>query len=96
MALHSPGHNRFLRVKGDSVDANGGDKDIDQLPAGWQDERLLAVDYDGRCALYSEAHKRFVRLEGSGAVNAKGGAGLDAQALPADRLMERFRIVVVG
>ena len=43
IALHNRLHNRFVRLIGDSVDAKGGVKDVDQLPARWDCERFTVV-----------------------------------------------------
>ena len=60
IALHSPCHNRFLRMVGDgTVDGNAGIVDYDKLPSDWAQERLKVVTLDlsnGRCVKTLTGH----------------------------------------
>jgi hypothetical protein len=43
VAFHGCHHNRFIRMKDNSVDAKGGNKDVDQLPLEWKSEQWEVV-----------------------------------------------------
>jgi hypothetical protein len=95
IALHSPTHNRFIRMMGDHVDAWGGTMDLDDLPEEWDSERFTLVDAgNGEFALHSATHKRFVRMVDA-TVDSKGGEKA-ADELPRGWVCERFTIVDAG
>ena len=63
VALYQVTHpgNSFVRMNGNSVNCKGGPKAIDTLPFDWDSERFLVVNAgNGRFALYSPSHRRFL------------------------------------
>ena len=57
VALHSPAHNRFVRLISEKVDAHGGPMDFDKLPLWWDSELFSVVDAgNGEVALHNPAH----------------------------------------
>jgi hypothetical protein len=51
----------FIRIYGTCVDWSGGPKAINALPFEWDSERFLVVNAgNGRIALYSPTHRRFL------------------------------------
>lgn len=105
VSLYSPLRRRFVRMKGECVDAGGGEVETPEgLPAEWMHERFTVVlladafpDEDPlreEFALHSQTNRRFVRLLGE-RVDAKGGVkGRDD--LPRDWGSERFTLVGAG
>eukprot|EP00242_Pyramimonas_sp_CCMP2087_P003591 CAMPEP_0198231974 /NCGR_PEP_ID=MMETSP1445-20131203/115483_1 /TAXON_ID=36898 /ORGANISM="Pyramimonas sp., Strain CCMP2087" /LENGTH=926 /DNA_ID=CAMNT_0043912617 /DNA_START=110 /DNA_END=2887 /DNA_ORIENTATION=- len=95
VALHSPAHNRFIRMMGDRVDTGGGNMGASDLPEDWHSERFTVVDAGrGEVALHSSTHGRFVRMAGE-SLDAMGGTK-QAGELPADWGSERFTVVDAG
>ena len=71
VALYNTKTQKFLRIRGESVDFGGGAKVIDKLPFDWDFERFLVVSAgNGRIALYSPSHRRFLLSN-----NGKAGTG---------------------
>jgi hypothetical protein len=87
MALHSPAHQRFIRMMGDRVDTGGGNMGSADLPDDWHSERFTVVDAGhGEVSLHSSSHGRFVRMAGE-SLDAMGGTKqvtqyMDALVLP--------------
>ena len=74
---------------GSRVDAKGGKRSVDQLPAKWDSERFTIVDAgNGSIALHSKSHNRFMRMVGC-KIDAHGGVR-DVDSLPNVWESERF------
>jgi len=94
IVLHSPAHNRFIRMDGEQVNAQGGQMDFEDIPNDWRAERFTVVAAgNGEFAFHSTHENRFLRLMG----DEDGGGGIqDADALPEDWGSERFVVVDAG
>ena len=85
VALHSPVHNRFVRLINGKVDTRGGCKDKDSLPLGWYGEMFLVVQPPSTqfpankslVALYNVHSKRYICTQGKGRVGAGEEKELD-------------------
>mmetsp|Transcript_1918 Transcript_1918/g.3290 ORF Transcript_1918/g.3290 Transcript_1918/m.3290 type:complete len:282 (+) Transcript_1918:84-929(+) len=99
IALHSPAHNRFVRMMIDSeVNAHDGPMDFDNLPLygpkRWDSELFIVVDAgDGEIALQSPSHGRFMQMDSCGSVNALGWPKLGKLETA---FAQRFTIVDAG
>jgi hypothetical protein len=61
VALYDIKQQSFVRIYGNTVDCGGGVKAPNALPFEWGSERFLVVDAgNGRIALYSPCHRRFL------------------------------------
>ena len=62
VALHSPSHNRFIRLCHDNnVKGHGGQKDSDKLPLEWESEKFLVVQVaESTFAFYSVPHGQYL------------------------------------
>lgn len=62
VALHSPSHNRFIRLCHDgNVNGHGGQKDFDKLPVEWESEKFLVVQVaEYTFAFYSVPHGQYM------------------------------------
>merc|ERR1719326_1984174 len=96
IALHSPAHNRFLRMR---VNAKGGWLDTcckrneGDLIDEWKWERFEEVPLGGgHFALFSPVHRRFIRMEGA-KINTAGR--VEKPILPKDWEWERFTAQVL-
>jgi hypothetical protein len=88
-ALLAPTPSAFIRIKGNSVDCDGGHKSIDELPFFWASERFLVVNAgNGRIALYSPKHRRFLAAQ-NGKAEASGYPVVNLDDRP--RCNESFR-----
>jgi hypothetical protein len=64
VALYEVANKSFVRINGKSVDCGGGAKAINALPFEWDSERFLVVNAgNGRIALYSPSHRRFLAAQ---------------------------------
>ena len=62
VALHSPAHNRFIRLCHDNnINGHGGQKDSDKLPVEWESEKFLVVQVaESTFAFYSVPHGQYI------------------------------------
>ena len=94
IALHNAHHNRFLRIYGEDVDAQGGVCESSKLPSNWDSERFSVVDAgNGKVAFHNAKHNRFMRIW-SNEVDAKGGVK-DVGSLPPESEWGSERFIIV-
>lgn len=71
VALHSPVHNRFMKMNGESMTMSPVTEDYD-LPWNWEGERFEEKELLGNVALWNPQFQRFVRMRGHSLMDGSG------------------------
>lgn len=97
LAFHNDFHNKYMKMTPDGKMTASAPKGADELPDGWTWERFRVVDGgNGEVALWSDIHKRFVRLNDKTDMDTNKPGGHGQAGLPRSWTWERFEVVDAG